>query len=714
MRSQEARPVHSSPLLTTPEHLGRVTAQPEAPRWNGRFGGDRSSDVRFKGDEGYTLAFVAMMIIPLMVMVSFAVDLGAWYAQSSRMQRASDSAALAAVVWLPDTAKALAAANAAARANGYDPATYTVTTSMVASNQYDVKITAAAPRYFSKLFAGSFNIERHATAQFNKPIPMGSPANTFGNQVNPDPNLCPQGQPMPQPNTCPASPLLWAAVNGPFDNVQNGDRYSTRCSTTAQGDPALGGSCDLANPTYRTTGYNYAVDVAAGDVGTPITIAAYDAPVYGRILGGRDLDNPANGLQADEEGTVLGPGRMARVGNVTTTNGSAVITSATPLFVANDVGEPIRTGNGGIPGNANILSVASATQATMTLNATATGARDIRVGFDCNPNLAPFNTAAFSSGAAPARAWNANGFTAQHCQAGDDGDNTDMPTGCTTTCTTSRGQMNMDFQLYDNDNVDVTVLYNTPLPTCHVQITTTQAGDMDGDMPGAATYKNKWVTICTFTPLVKGIYPLRVRNSGFGAPADSGNGTNAYSLRALGASSATQFYALDDMSIYTPSPGSSARFYLAQIKPENKGKKIQIDLYDPGDGGGASDYNLQVLAPSAGAPAATPTGGSTIPAANVATYCHYNATPSATKGPATPTNAPTCTVVTKLAAGGSGIYNGNWLRIEIQLDNNYNCGTVAGTDCWWTVKYDFGTAGFPTDRTVWSLQVVGDPVHLVG
>ena len=113
---------------------------------------------------------------------------------------------------------------------------------------------------------------------------------------------------------------------------------------------------------------------------------------------------------------------------------------------------------------------------------------------------------------------------------------------------------------------------------------------------------------------------------------------------------------------------------------------------------------MQFRAPPGGAPATVPGD-----AAN-SIACNYNATGSTSLGPATPNSSSNCTITTKTSGGSGGIYNGLWLRVRISIPTTYSCTT----DCWWTVKYDFGAGGFPTDRTVWSLQVVGDPVHLVG
>jgi hypothetical protein len=69
--------------------------------------------------------------------------------------------------------------------------------------------------------------------------------------------------------------------------------------------------------------------------------------------------------------------------------------------------------------------------------------------------------------------------------------------------------------------------------------------------------------------------------------------------------------------------------------------------------------------------------------------------------------------------GGSGVptqeldvtnikFNGNLVNITYELtgysppaDNN-----------WWKIRYKTGGSA-PTDRTTWSVNVVGDPVHLI-
>jgi hypothetical protein len=68
----------------------------------------------------------------------------------------------------------------------------------------------------------------------------------------------------------------------------------------------------------------------------------------------------------------------ARTVTVTTTTSSAAVTGAAGTFDKSDVGRKITAT--GIPANATITAVASATAATLSGNATASGARSAVIG----------------------------------------------------------------------------------------------------------------------------------------------------------------------------------------------------------------------------------------------------------------------------------------------------------------------------------------------
>ena len=303
---------------------------------------------------------------------------------------------------------------------------------------------------------------------------------------------------------------------------------------------------------------------------------------------------------------------------------------------------------------------------------------------DCKRGVAPFNTSAYydPSRGTPSQYWNP-GFGSGQCQTGDSG---------------SKLQ-NFDLQLFDNDGSDLVIEKATPLPGCHYRLLTSSAA--------YNPTKNTWTNLCTFTPTQTGVYPFEVRNSGLDGVADltTMTGWNAFSLRITGAPSA-RLYPVGDSSVWMNTVGSQPRLYLAEIGPEHKGRHLYIDLFDVGDGSGASAFQLQVKGPAAGAPLRVPGEGTTIPASGVANWCVYNATKSVSRGPATPDVATNCRVQTKAAGSSVATYNDGWLRITIKLAEDYDCGpATAVPDCWWSLAYDFGTSSFPSDRMVYRVTV---------
>ena len=84
--------------------------------------------------------------------------------------------------------------------------------------------------------------------------------------------------------------------------------------------------------------------------------------------------------------------------------------------------------------------------------------------------------------------------------------------------------------MFDSDGNDVTVGYDAPIAGCHLYV---PAGS------GSATYKNRWATVCTFTPTTAGIHPVRIKSSSITLPdgtvvTDVGSGYNQFALRVTG------------------------------------------------------------------------------------------------------------------------------------------------------------------------------------
>ena len=499
---------------------------------------------RLNRQDGYVMAMTGLLIVPLVIFTAFAVDLGSWYAQGSKMQRAVDAASLAGVVQLPDKVAAASTVATSLASNGYPltcvvaPATGTCVIDFPsgAGQQLTVTISASASQYFSKIVIPSENLTRTATAVYNLRIPLGSPNNVFGND----------------PTSGGTQPNVWAAINGPYSRHEDGDAYSAKCLV----GPTSATTCDGsgANPTYRTTGFLWAVDVPAGAVGNPITVSIYD-PSFG----------PNSTLNEGTSGTSTGFATSYQLFNTT---GSA-----------------------------------------LTIDTTAANGMD----------------------------------TLGRCSGGTPG-----------------------YKVFP---------------------------------AGSSLGQNAWWSLCTFTPTVAGIYPIQVKTSAIPGVTDSGGGYNAYSLRAVGTGATQpQLYALNDLSIWTATAGSIARFYMANIGSQYAGHILQVDLFDPGDGS-SGNYFMTFHPP--------PSGLGVIPTATATTACTYSP-PSLTIGGTPTLSSPTCTIQTRDSTKQTpNTYNNNWLRVQIPIPANYSCTT----DCWWSVEYNF-SGGSPTDRTVWVVNVLGDPVHL--
>jgi hypothetical protein len=470
--------------------------------------------------------------------------------------------------------------------------------------------------------------------------------------------------------------MTWMAVTGPYEAFANGDPYGTKCARGVA-PPLNETTCSGAgaNSLYRTTGSAYVMDVRPSQVGVPITLQVWDA------------------------GTFVRNGSETRTG-VTRPSANQLLLPSGQTWPA--TGRQVFGSQAGtIPANTTITAISQAGRlATLSQNVTATGTFSVAVGnsagpVDCIGTLPPFNAAPYGGN-----------VSAQQCQTGDSGSSA------------------LQVQVFDNDGVDDSIPFATPITGCELYV----------PQNASTMYKNTWTTVCTFTPTQVGEYPVRIKSSGIVRPngaalTDAGNGFNGFSLRvASGAAlaSATHLYALDDLSMWMNTPASAPRFFLTEIRPEEAGTRVQIDVFDPGDGA-SGEYSVQILGPPSGAPSIVPTQGAVVPAAGLADSCRYNPEASPTRGPDVQgeagADAADCRVVTRVDGEPAGRYNNGWLSIELDIADGYNCGAPANvvpTDCWWTVRYDFGASAAANDRSVWAPIVfdrpatvftpVGDPI----
>lgn len=232
-----------------------------------------------KEESGAALVWIAGSMVVLLAFSAMAVDLAWIYLNSSRLQNATDAAALAGVVNIPGFPdQAQSDAEDAAQANGYPVGGLnSVSTNPLSDNDLEVTISTSVPTYFLKAIGiGTFTISRTSTAKYVKPVPLGSPSSCFGVGSLNNVEGC----------TLSAQQNYWAAINGRFTAREHGDPFATQCDRSASQGSCTDSTNDgtgspwdtnasALNGQYRPAGYYYAVEVPEGKTG--ITIEIFDA-----------------------------------------------------------------------------------------------------------------------------------------------------------------------------------------------------------------------------------------------------------------------------------------------------------------------------------------------------------------------------------------------------------------------------------------------------
>lgn len=236
-----------------------TTEASSPPRWWRSDAGIRhvDPDARTRtSDGGYVLILTAFLLLPLIAVTAFAVDLGAWYAQASRAQRAADAGALAGVVWATDATKWDTVARDVIRKNGFVDGQdgVAVDVERLSDARIEASISVDGLQYFSGVFQpGGQRITRQAVAEYVVPVPMGSPTNRLGN----DPTVTP-------------SPAFWLNVAGRATNKANGDR-----NTTTVCNNGTYGCTGTTNSDFQPDGYFFKMSVD-GTTGQDLAIDVFD------------------------------------------------------------------------------------------------------------------------------------------------------------------------------------------------------------------------------------------------------------------------------------------------------------------------------------------------------------------------------------------------------------------------------------------------------
>ena len=225
--------------------------------------------LRRSRDRGYAIALTALLLIPLLAFVAVAVDLGSWYGTATKIQRASDAAALAGVVYLPNEGQAIAEARRVAEANGFpDNARFDVDVASAGPTKLRVTITDNdAAQFFAPVVTqdDTLDIGRTATAEYIRSVPMGSPRNFLGT-----------GDKQSGVNR----ENLYVSVSGNCAKREHGDRITPFADANgSSGHSCIPGSPSYvrANPEFNAQGYFYAIEAKA-DFAQNVTLEIFDAP----------------------------------------------------------------------------------------------------------------------------------------------------------------------------------------------------------------------------------------------------------------------------------------------------------------------------------------------------------------------------------------------------------------------------------------------------
>jgi len=227
-----------------------------------------------RNERGAILVVTALMTVVMIGMAAFSVDLGWLFYRATETKKAAEAAAIAAVVHMPDTAEPMAsgtvlmsgdavdAANAIAAEHGQS---VTQIRRWSSAAQIRVDMTDTVPTFFMTLFGiDTVTFDRYAIAEQLPPLKLGSDTYYLGSQPNGG------------GSSLNIDEHYWLALNGERRQKEDGDPFSTRC-TTANHDQQ---TCQGSNPNFRDPAYYYAVDVDSSAVGQSVRVWLFDAPQY--------------------------------------------------------------------------------------------------------------------------------------------------------------------------------------------------------------------------------------------------------------------------------------------------------------------------------------------------------------------------------------------------------------------------------------------------
>ncbi len=185
----------------------------------------------YANEDGMVAVVVALVMVVLLLFVGLALDTSLARERGSSLQLTADAAALAAASALPDLALAQTRAQEAVARNAVG---VTATVSQVAGKpgQITVKISGKSQSTFSKIVGiKDYAINKSAYAEQSVGIAMGSPYNSIGTGDLPG----------MVPGDAAALQGYFLAINGPCTAKEDGDRFSALYEGTRGSKAATAG-----------------------------------------------------------------------------------------------------------------------------------------------------------------------------------------------------------------------------------------------------------------------------------------------------------------------------------------------------------------------------------------------------------------------------------------------------------------------------------------
>ena len=732
---------------------------------------------RRQGQKGQALIIFGLMFIFLVGIVGLATDGAVAYAYSVSLERAASAAALAGAPYMPNVlgtaqTRALDESKRNGWQNGFG--TTTVVVSPAGSRQLDVKVSTVVPTFFmAALGVAPYRITREAVAGYLPPIPLGQPGNQLGStgaQLGGGNNFYllrfkgqnkyrSEGDPYTTQPTEGAAPNSLDVHN--ISATQGAEVATLDCTTgTANWKvPCKGGQSFRVTIPPGATGelqvYNaaFAPDFKSNNTcdniqGLPLSVGGNTTCVVGGYTLREGTDD---GFAGNDPNAALGePLSAAHCGNTIGTdctsgaggagnrarnrlyNAVAYTVMAVPnIFVRGDDLPlmqtrvlPIDANNyDGNNGNTGQSSVATPTY----VNVSDGKGFDITQKYGANYLNPPGLCAVCPANMKIYHSW----------------DNIVSEDGGTAS---NNGQTNLDTQ---NQNVvsRVTDATNYPLYT---------------------------TTNGSFTGILKeGTYRLRVdslnSNGQCCGAGPEGDASKGYALRIVKPGTAPYMPSAgnecvgtggvkcdiagwEDMTLYSPIATAGGTIPLFNLPKEYAGQTINIDAYDVGDAPGT--VNLSLIDPKTNAIATCGSGSVGLPGAVAgpapvpANSCQQYTAPGAAAAvlniynqghdrfsainyqhvgpqfpsgsvPGAPDNRITHNPFTttqggeQATTGGTGNYNGEWIRFEIPIDPGYdgNCPLSPTGGCYWQLNYALTNGA--NDTFSFAVSTKGGPLHLI-